>query len=148
MISTKENIGGTASHAITELEPLCATRESELYSAVENSPELFKKPRTFVMHGCKVGYTVSTGKVEYEDEAHTVKLIERHFKERFDDLVKTEKTPRKDALKALTPAELARVGCRIDGAGDVVLVKRESGDMDKLIKKLIEKLVEAMVSGE
>jgi len=114
---------------------IVAAREAELHSAVEGSPELFVKPRTFVMHGCKVGFTSSTGSVDFEDEAYVIKQVEKHFKARFDELVKTEYTPRKDALRTLTALELAKLGCRIDGAGDV----------EKLINKLIEKLVGAMV---
>jgi len=124
---------------------IVAAREAELHSAVEGSPELFVKPRTFVMHGCKVGFTSSTGSVDFEDETYVIKQVEKHFKARFDELVKTEYTPRKDALRTLTALELAKLGCRIDGAGDVVLVKRVAGDVEKLINKLIEKLVSAMV---
>lgn len=124
---------------------IVAAREAELTSAVEASPGQFEKPRTLVIHGCKIGYTNSTGSVAFEDEEQVVKLIEKHFPKRFDELVKTEHTPRKDALRTLLAGELAKLGCRIDGAGDVVLVKRVAGDVEKLINKLIEKLVSAMV---
>lgn len=124
---------------------IVAAREAELTSAVEGSPAQFEKPRTFVIHGCKIGFTTSAGSVAFEDEAQVIALIEKHFPKRFDELVKTEYTPRKDALRTLLAGELARLGCRIDGAGDVVLVKRVAGDVEKLINKLIEKLVSAMV---
>jgi len=65
-----------------------------------------------------------------------------------DELVKTEKTPRKDALRTLPEADLAKLGCKVMGDGPVVIVKRVSGDVEKLINKLIEKLVGAMVKGE
>lgn len=188
MISTHENVGGTAADrkqkTISEFEPLCANydqscteleemiaalesdleavkakhlrglkkqaaivaaREAELTSAVENSPAQFEKPRTFVIHGCKIGFTSSTGSVEFEDGDHVTKLVEKHFPKRFDELIKTDYTPRKDALRNLPAGELAKLGCRIDGAGDLVLVKRVAGDVEKLINKLIEKLVSAMV---
>ena len=124
---------------------IVAAREAELFSAVEESPDLFVKPRTFVMHGCKIGYSTSTGKVAFEDEDYVVKLVRKHFKDRFDELVKTDYTPRKDALRTLSALELAKLGCAIDGAGDVVLITRVAGDVEKLINKLIEKLVSAMV---
>ena len=125
-----------------------ANREAELHSAVETSPALFVKPRTYIMHGTKVGLASSIGSVVFEDEAQVVKLVEKHFKERFDELVKTEYTPRKDSLRQLTEAELAKLGCAVDGAGEVVIVKRVAGDVEKLINKLITKLVEAMVESE
>ena len=125
-----------------------ANREAELHSAVEVSAGLFTKPRTHIMHGTKVGMASSIGSVVFEDEAQVVKLVEKHFKNRFDELVKTEHTPRKDSLRQLTMAELAKLGCAVDGAGEVVIVKRVAGDVEKLINKLITKLVEAMVENE
>ena len=125
-----------------------ASREAELHSAVETSPSLFVKPRTMVLHGTKVGFGNSIGSVVFEDEDQVLKLIEKHQSARLEELVKTSKTPRKDALRQLTEAELAKLGCRIDGAGNVVIVKRVAGDVEKLINKLITKLVEAMVEDE
>ena len=125
-----------------------ANREAELHSAVEASAGLFTKPRTHIMHGTKVGMANSIGSVVFEDEAQVVKLVEKHFKDRFDELVKTEYTPRKDSLRQLSEAELAKLGCSVEGAGEVVIVKRVAGDVEKLINKLITKLVEAMVESE
>jgi len=125
-----------------------ANREAELHSAVETSPGLFSKPRTMVLHGTKIGFGNSIGSIAFEDEDEVVRLIEKHQSGRLEELVKTTKTPRKDALRTLTEAELAKLGCKIDGAGDVIIVKRVAGDVEKLINKLIEKLVSAMVEGE
>lgn len=122
-----------------------AAAEAELYNAVENAPDLFEKPKTLVIAGTKIGFSNSVGSIVVDDESQTVKLVEKHFPDRFDELVKTERTPRKDALRTLEPKELARLGCRIEGCGPVVIVKRVAGDVEKLINKLIEKLVGAMV---
>lgn len=66
-----------------------AAREAELYSAVENAPELFEKPKTLVIAGTKVGFANSIGSVSFEDDAYVVKQVEKHFPDRFDELVKT-----------------------------------------------------------
>jgi|ERR1035437_2294297 hypothetical protein len=125
-----------------------AAREAELYNAVENAPDMFERPKTLVIAGTKIGFSNSIGSVVVDDEAQTVKLVEKHFGDRFDELVKTERTPRKDALRTLAEKDLAKLGCRIEGCGPVVIVKRVSGDVEKLINKLIEKLVGAMVKEE
>ena len=122
-----------------------AARQAELHSAVEQSPALFVKPRTLTLHGTKLGFTSSEGKVAWNDDEKVVQLIEKQFPKRFDELVKTGFTPKKDALRELTAGELAKLGCRIEGAGDMVLVKRVAGDVERLINKLIEKLASAMV---
>lgn len=125
-----------------------ASREAELHSTVESSPDLFKRPRTLVIHGTKVGFANTIGSVVFEDGDRVVELVRKHFKDRFDELVKTEYTPRKDSLRTLSPVELAGLGCDVEGAGEVVVVKRVAGDVEKLINKLIEKLVSAMVEGD
>jgi len=125
-----------------------AAREAELYSAVENAPDLFQRPKTFVIAGTKIGFANSIGSVVFEDADYVVNQVEKLFPKRVDELVKTEKTPRKDALRTLPEADLAKLGCKVMGDGPVVIVKRVSGDVEKLINKLIEKLVGAMVKGE
>ena len=134
--------------AIKRQAAIVAAREAELHSAVEQSPALFIKPRTATMHGTKFGYTTSEGKLEWNDADQVVANVRKHFPKRFDELVKTEYTPKKDVLRDLPAGELARLGCRIEGAGDIVLLKRVAGDVEKLINKLIEKLVSAMVEKE
>lgn len=125
-----------------------ARREAELTGAVEANPGLFIKPRTLTLHGIKAGYTSSVGKLAFDDADTTVSLIRRFRKDDADTFIRTFEEPNKDALKTLDAADLARLGCRIEGAGDVVICKRVAGDVEKLIKKLIEKLVEAMVAKE
>jgi hypothetical protein len=128
---------------------IVAAAEAELRSAVEAAPHLFKKPRTLTMHGVKVGFSVSEGKLVWDDEETVVALIKKHFPDQEHVFLRTCEEPNKDALKLeLDERDLKRIGCRIEGAGDVVLVKRTAGDVEKLIDKLKTKLVEAMVEQE
>lgn len=124
-----------------------ATREAELFNAIENAPDLFIKPKTFVIAGTKIGFANSIGSVSFEDDAYVVSQVEKLFPNRVDELVKTEKTPRKDAIRTLSDEDQAKLGCKIVGAGPVVILARVAGDVEKLINKLIEKLVGAMVKG-
>lgn len=122
-----------------------AQREAELHSAVESAPELFKKPRTITVHGVKCGFTLSAGKLVWDDPDNVIALIRRYRKDDAELLIRTTEEPNKDALKSLPAGDLAKLGCRIEGAGDQVIVKRTAGDVEKLINKLVEKMVEAMV---
>jgi hypothetical protein len=124
---------------------IVANLEADLQSAVERSSDLFKKPRTMTVHGVKVGFTVSKGKIEWDDEELVIRLIKKHFKDQADILIRSTEEPNKDALRNLPAGDLAKLGCRIEGAGDMPIVKRVAGEVEKLINKLIEKLVEAMV---
>ncbi len=127
---------------------IVANIEADLRNQIERAPELFTKPRTLTIHGVKVGFTVSNGRVEWEDEDLVLKKIKKHFPDDTDVLIRTTEEPNKDAIRVLTPAGLEKIGCTIEGVGDVVLVKRVAGDIEKLIDKLKTKLVEAMVSEE
>ena len=122
-----------------------AAREAALHEALAGAPELFVRPRTAVLHGTKIGYATGVGSVVFADEARVVQLIEKHLPGRFAELVKTEHTPRKDALRTLSASELSRLGCRVEGGGDMIVLKRAAGDVEKLISRLIDKLVTGMV---
>ena len=131
--------------AIKRQASIVASLEAELNSLVEQGPDLFKKPRTITVHGVKVGFGFSKGKLEFDDEENVIKLIRKHRKEDADTLIRTEEHVNKDLLRNLPAGDLAKLGCKIEGAGDVVIVKRVAGDVEKLVNNLIEKLVEAMV---
>lgn len=125
-----------------------ARREAALHSAIEAAPELFQRPRTATLHGIKVGFTLSAGRLVFDDADTVVKLIKKHFSEDVDIYVRKYEEPNKDLLKSLSIEDLTRLGCRIEGVGDVVVLKRVAGDVEKLINKLIDRLVEAMVTAE
>lgn len=120
--------------------------EAELQSAVEAAPDLFEKPRSITLHGVKVGYNMSNGRLEYQDADSVVKLIKRYRGDDVELLIHTSEEPNKDALRKLPAVDLAKLGCSIAGAGDQVIVRRVAGDVEKLVKKLMEKMVEAMVA--
>lgn len=122
-----------------------ARNEAELTQLVESAPDLFKKPRTAIFHSTKVGFTTSPGQLVFDDEETVIKLIKAKLKDRAEELIRTTEKLNKDAAKRLPATDLARIGCRIDGAGDQVVVKRTDGEVEKLVNKMIEKLVEAVV---
>lgn len=121
-----------------------ARREAELNSAVDSNHGLFVKPRTLVLHATKVGLAASVGRLVFDDPATTVRLIKKNRKDDVALLIHTTEEPNKEAIKMLPADEQAALGARIEGAGDVVIVKRVAGEIEKLVNKLIEKFVEAM----
>jgi len=125
-----------------------AASQAELFSLVERAPGLFTKPRTITVHGVKVGYTLANGTLEFEDEAAVIALLKKHHKADAGLFIRTIEEVDKNALRTLSAPELAKLGCRIDGAGDVVILKRVAGDVEKLLNKLINRMVEAMAETE
>lgn len=124
-----------------------ARREAELASLIESAPGLFIKPRTVTLHGVKIGYTVSNGKLMWDcEDATLLARIRQEFGRSAGQYIHTKETPNKDTLKDVEAATMKKLGLRIDGAGDIVILKRVAGDVEKLIDKLIEKLVEGMMN--
>ncbi len=120
--------------------------ESELRELIEESPQLFAKPRSIVLHGIKVGYRKATGKIEIDDEEMVVKLIRKHYPEQFDTLVKTTERPVKKALEQLSAAELKKLGIVVNETGDVVLIKDTTSDVDKLVTALLKEEAEEVAA--
>jgi hypothetical protein len=123
-----------------------ASREAALHSAIERAPHLFVKPNTVTINGVKQGFAYSPGSIVWDDDAQVVAKIREHRPKEFKTLVDVKESPRKAALKGLTADELNQLGCRIEGEGDDVVLKRVAGDVEKMITKVIEKLVAAMTS--
>lgn len=124
-----------------------AASEASVRLAVEERPDLFAKPRTAVFHGIKVGYQKAEGVLVADDDQATInRLKDMYLEDEIEKYVTTKESLNKRELKNLSADDLNDLGLRIDGAGDVVLVKRVSGDVEKLIDRLIEKLVTAITA--
>jgi hypothetical protein len=109
----------------------------ELEAAVETDKALFKRPRTRILHGIRVGWMKAKGKISFEDAGAVVALIRRHLPGRFDELVRTTETPVKPALARLTGAELKKIGVAVAEDSDQVLVSAADGEIDRLVDALL-----------
>lgn len=131
--------------AIRRQVGVVARREAELQALVEQHPEQFEKPATLVLHGVKVGYSTSVGALAFDSEETVIKLIETRLAARADELVRTEKSLNKDAVKRLDAKDQKLIGCWIDGAGRAPFIKRSAGEIDKMIDRMRTALVEGML---
>lgn len=118
---------------------IAATRRQTLSAAIETSPHLFGKPRTFTMHGLRIGLTKGRGAIEILDEPKTIAKI-RDLLPQFgltEDLIHTKESLDKSALADLPAATLKRIGVEIADATDQVVIKPIDSDIDKLVAKLL-----------
>jgi len=113
-------------------------RQAKLKAAIEESAGLFVKPRTMILHGIKIGYQKSKGKISWADDDQVIKLIKKHFPEQADVLIKLTEKPVKDALQQLTAADLKRIGVTIDDDGDLVVIKSTDTEIDKFVEALLK----------
>ena len=109
----------------------------KLHSAIEQNPHLFKRPRTLVVNGIRIGIQKGKGQVVYDDPAKLIELIRKHYPERADALIVTRETPVKKALATLSVAELKKIGARVEESGDQVVIRATDTEVDKLVAALL-----------
>ncbi len=109
-----------------------------LETNLDKYPHLFKKPKTRILHGLRVGYMKRKGKTIIKYPEKTITAIKAKFADRADDLINTKETASKTALAQLTGAELKRIGVEVTADTDVVMIKGTDTELDKLIKALTE----------
>lgn len=114
-----------------------AEAHDALHAAVEDSSELFIKPRTKIMSGVRIGFSKQKGRLIIDDPGKTMQLIRRHFPEREEALIKVTESPIRKALETLSGSELKRVNVLIEDAGDKVVVRPVDSEVDKLVAALL-----------
>jgi len=143
----REELGALEKKYFGRLRKLAIARQEmqdAIVAAIDESPELFDKPRSVTMHGTKVGLRKGSGKMSIEDEELVVKLIHRHFPERAELLIQTVEKPVRSALAQLSVAELKRVAVTVEETGDVPFVKSVDTEIEKAIKALVKRLPDAV----
>ncbi|MGQ0530114.1 MAG: hypothetical protein ACT4PG_09920 [Panacagrimonas sp.] len=113
--------------------------EAELVSGIAASPALFKRPKTLVFHGVRVGFLKGKGRVVMADEAKTISLIRKHFDpDQADLLIRVRESVAKAALGEIATADLKRIGVEITDAGEQVLVQPVDSELDRMLAVLLK----------
>jgi len=117
-----------------------ATKEAEakLEALLKNNAALFVKPRTWTVHGMKVGYAKQAGRIEIPDVDKSIKLIRKHFPEKADLLIVQKESISKDALGNITVDDLKKIGCKVIADTDAVVIKPTDSNVDKLVTALLK----------
>jgi hypothetical protein len=116
---------------------LAAQAEAQLRQHIEESPDLFVKPRTMTLHGVKLGYQKGKGRIDYADAAKVCDLIRRHLPDEAGALIVTTETPVKPALLNLDVGTLRKLGCTVTGTEDAIIIKDSAGEVDKIVARLL-----------
>jgi hypothetical protein len=120
----------------------CARAYERLRAAIDSSRSLFKRPRTHIFDGVRVGLVKGKGKLAWDDDAVTVRLIRRLFPDQTEMLIHVVEKPSRTGLAMLTAAELKRLGVTVQGDGDEVLIKPADLGVDKLVADFLKKAEE------
>jgi len=132
-ISHKRLIGGIKS-AVAEAKDI----QAKLTAAIDERRDLFVQPRTWTLHGIKLGLRKGSGKMKWPKVEALLALIKKNFSPATcEGLIKQVEQPNKDALKELPALVLKKLGVEIEGTGDCVFVKPTDGEVDKLVEHLL-----------
>lgn len=118
-----------------------AEDRNNLLTELEANEALFKKPKTRIFHGVKVGFKKRKGTFVLADDGKTIQLIKKHFPERADVLIKVKESVVKSALGALNAAALKKIGVQVTADVDEVLVKPVDTELDKLIAAMEKEIL-------
>lgn len=118
-----------------------AEAEAVLRAMLDDSPECFKKPKTHIFHGVKVGYKKQKGALSWQSVNAVIARIRKFFPDQEEILIRTTYTPDKDTLGKLEVKDLKKLGVNVKDAGDIPVIKLIENDMEKTVKALIKEAV-------
>jgi molybdopterin converting factor small subunit len=115
-----------------------ADQHDKLRQLIADAPELFSRPKSQILHGLKLGYKKSKGKIEFNNPDRVMALIKRHFPEQAKTLIVTEESPSKKALANLTATDLKKLGINVTEGDDVVFITPVDSAVDKMVDALLK----------
>lgn len=119
-----------------------------LKEAIESSPQLWKKPRTRVFHGVKVGLKKGKGKITWTDPTRVVQRIKELYQDDLGILIKTIETPVKEALENLSVSDLKKLGVSIVEAHDQTVIRMVDSEVERMVNALLKDDLEEAVEEE
>lgn len=122
---------------IRQYAAAAANAKAELEAAVDAGRPLFKRPKTRILHGIKVGLQKGKGKISFDDAAAVIKRIRAKLPRKAKALIKVTETPVKAALGQLSADELKKIGVTVHDAEDQVVAAPTDSDIDKLVDALL-----------
>lgn len=116
-----------------------------LQALIESNPGLFKKPRTTIFHGIKLGMQKSKDTLSYDAEM-VLKQIKLRLPLKQDALIRTKEELVMEAVKLLTLEEKAKIGVRNVPGTDSVLIAPTDSAIDKAVNALLKAAIDEKTS--
>lgn len=113
-----------------------ATAFESLSDLIDQHRYLFKKPRSRLFSGVRVGLKKRPGRIDFQDADRVIELIRSKLPEKADALIRKKEEVARDALKLLPPAELAAIGAQLVDTGDEIVIDHPADEIDRLIEAL------------
>jgi len=115
-----------------------AACQAALHETIEGNKAMFKKPKTMVIAGIRIGFKKQKGAISFESEEMVIKLIKKYFPDQEELLINTTEKVLKKGVEQLSGAELKKLGVKIADDSDEVMIKPIGDDIDKFVTALLE----------
>ena len=124
-----------------------AQLQRELADMIKAAPELFAKPRTYIVAGLKVGMQKAPPTFEWDDDAALcvrirLAVARKQIAPELEELliVKSEK-PVASAIKNLPPEQLVAIGVEFSEGADAPVIKSVDDGVEKAVNAMIKDAV-------
>ncbi len=112
---------------------------ADLLEAVKESPQMFRRPKTRMLHGIRVGWKKQPGKIEIEDAEVTIAAIKRKMDDdAVEVLIDIHERLNKRGLRNLSTRDLLRIGAVAVEAVDKPIAHAADSEVDKLVDALMD----------
>lgn len=113
-------------------------RRAVLQNDVETNPDLFRRPKSKILHGIKLGWKKAKGKIAWSDNAKLLKRLREVCPKEAKQVIKIEEKVMKGELQKLPAATLKKLGVTITEDQDIAFVEATDTEVDRLVTALLE----------
>ena len=118
---------------------MAANARADLLAAIEAAPGLFRKPRTRLLNGIKVGWRKRPGRIEVSDESEAIEAIRRKLgEEAAEGLIQVREKLNRRGLRDLSARDLMRIGAVAIADSDEPIAIHADSEIDKLVDALLD----------
>lgn len=114
-----------------------AAAKKELVDAVDRNRSLFKSPKSRTLYGVKAGLRKGQDSLDMGDEDRLIDRIRNLLPDEAPQLVKTDATVIKSALKQLSRETLQRLGVHYRAGADEPFATVEKSDAEKAAEAIL-----------
>ena len=139
LLADIEKINQAARPELTTLAMTLATATAELKVEIEDSPEMFVKPKTRLIARIKCGFRKQKGHVVLENEENVISRIRKSLsKEQADTMIRVKESVNKNTAMTLDMHTLKQLGISVIADEDVVVIDAGDKAVDKILAEIMD----------
>lgn len=123
---------------INALAKQTAQDKALLHEALDESRDLFVKPKTLVLHGVTIGLRKKNGSILVAAPELTLAKIRKLLPDQVDVLIRTKEEVNKEAVGLLSGDVLKKLGIEITADTEEVVIRAAVDKIQKVVDELVK----------